>query len=63
MNGTLRMPVLLALFVLYFVAVTWQMRRAVVASDPRIRLRESVRLLFVVSAGVPLAVAFILIAL
>jgi hypothetical protein len=53
------MPVLVALFVAYVVAVTWQMRRAVAASEPAVRLREARRLLFVVSAGVPLLGAFV----
>ena len=57
------MPVLLALFAVYVLAVTWQMRRAVATSDPSLRQREARRLLFVVSAGVPLLGALILVAL
>lgn len=53
------MPVLLALFAVYVVAVTWQMRRAVTASEPAVRQREARRLLLVVSAGVPLLGAFV----
>lgn len=57
------MPALVALFLVYVVAVTWQMRRAVAASDPTARQREARRLLFVVSAGVPLLGAFVLVAM
>lgn len=53
------MPALVALFVVYVVVVTWQMRRAVAASDVAVRQREARRLLFVVSAGVPLLGAFV----
>ncbi len=57
------LPVVLALFAAYAVAVTWQMRRAVRASEPARRQREAVRLLLLVSAGVPLAAVLILVAL
>ncbi len=50
---------LLALFVAYFLGVTWQMRRAVRAPAGLARLREARRLLLLVSAGVPLALALI----
>jgi hypothetical protein len=50
---------LLALFVVYFLGVTWQMRRAMRAPQGAARLREARLLLLVVTAGVPLAVAFI----
>ena len=59
----MKVPVLIALFVIYAAAVTWQMRRALATRDPVQRLREARRLLVVVSAGVPLAVAFILVVL
>ena len=52
--------VIVALFAVYAIAVTWQMRRALRPSDPAIRQREAVRLLLLVSVGVPLAVALIL---
>jgi hydrogenase-4 membrane subunit HyfE len=47
--------VLIALFVLYALLVTWQMRRALSSEDPTERSREAVLLLLLVSAGVPLA--------
>lgn len=50
---------LLALFVAYFIGVTWQMRRAVRAPEGAPRLREARMLLLVVTAGVPLAVALL----
>jgi hydrogenase-4 membrane subunit HyfE len=50
---------LLGLFVLYFVVVTWLMRRAVRAPPGAARLREARLLLLVVSAGIPLAVVLI----
>jgi hypothetical protein len=56
------MPVLLALFAVYVLAVTWQMRRALATSDVAVRQREARRLLFVVSAGIPLLGAFVLVA-
>lgn len=52
-----------ALFVLYVLATTWQARRAVRATDPPVRLAEARKLLGVVSLGVPLLVAVILILL
>lgn len=51
---------LLALFVVYSLGVTWQMRRAVRAPQGAARLREARRLLLLVTAGVPLAVALAL---
>jgi hypothetical protein len=57
------LPVVLALFAAYAFAVTWQMRRAVRASDPVVRQREAVRLLVLVSVGAPLAAVLILVAL
>jgi len=56
------MPVLVALFAVYVLAVTWQMRRALATSDVAGRQREARRLLYVVSAGVPLVGALILVA-
>jgi hypothetical protein len=56
-------PVLSALFVLYVVAVTWQMRRALSTVEPVARQRQARLLLLLVSAGVPLAVVFILVGL
>jgi hypothetical protein len=50
---------LLALFVAYFLAVTWLMGRAVRAPQGAARLREARLLLLVVSAGIPLALALI----
>ena len=52
----------LVLFAVYLVAVTWQMRRALAARAPELRLREAVRLLILVSLGVPLAAVLILVA-
>jgi cytochrome oxidase assembly protein ShyY1 len=57
------MPIIIALLLLYFGLVTWQMRRAVRATEPVTRLREAKRLLLLVSAGVPLLAALILVAL
>ncbi|HJN93659.1 MAG TPA: hypothetical protein QGF05_13170 [Dehalococcoidia bacterium] len=54
--------VIVALFVVYAAAVTWQMRRALATSEPRARLREARRLLLMVSAGVPLLAVLILVA-
>lgn len=56
------LAVLVALLATYFLGVTWQMRRALRAPEGAPRLREAVRLLVVVTAGVPLAVALILVA-
>ncbi len=53
----------LVLFAAYAVAVTWQMRRAVAATDPADRQREARRLLIAVSAGVPLLAVLIFVAL
>jgi hypothetical protein len=50
---------LLALLGAYFLGVTWQMRRALRAAGDE-RLRQAKLLLFVVTAGVPLAVALVL---
>lgn len=54
--------VIVALFVVYVVATTWQMRRAVRTSEPVARQREAMRLLLMVFAGVPLLVVLILVA-
>lgn len=51
---------LIALFALYMVLVSWQMRRALAAREPRARLAEARRLLLLATLGVPLAPAFIL---
>lgn len=51
------------LFALYVVLTAWQARRAVRTTEPQARLQEARRLLGVVSLGVPLAVAVILILL
>ena len=56
------MPIIIAVFAVYFILVTWQMRRALRAGEPAARLREARRLLLLVSAGVPLAAALILVA-
>jgi hypothetical protein len=50
---------LLALFVVYFLGVTWQMRRAMRAPQGDPRLREARLLLLLVTAGVPLAIALV----
>ncbi len=60
---TQSVAVILVLFAAYAIGVTWQMRRAVAASDPADRLRQARWLLAVVSAGVPLLVVLILVAL
>jgi hypothetical protein len=54
--------VIVALFAVYIVAVTWQMRRALATTEPVARLREARRLLLVVAIGVPLASVLILVA-
>ncbi len=54
--------VIVALFAVYIVAVTWQMRRALTTTEPGARLREARRLLLVVAIGVPLASVLILVA-
>lgn len=56
------MPIIIAVFAVYFILVTWQMRRALRAGEPSARLREARRLLLLVSAGVPLAAVLILVA-
>jgi hypothetical protein len=56
------LPVVLALLAAYAVVVTFQMRRAVRASEPTVRQREAIRLLLLVSAGVPLSAVLILVA-
>lgn len=52
---------LITTFVLYSLVVAWQMRRAFRSIEPQARLREAKRLLLLVSLGVPIAVAFILV--
>ena len=56
-------PALVALFAAYVLLTLWQMRRALATHDPRARLSEARRLLLLVSAGVPLLVVLILVAL
>ena len=53
--------VLVALFAVYVVVTTWQMRRALHTAEPAARQREAVRLLLVAFAGVPLLVLLILV--
>ncbi|MEX2446402.1 MAG: hypothetical protein WD734_03600 [Dehalococcoidia bacterium] len=55
-------PVLIALFALYVIATAWQGRRALAATDPQQRRREAMRLMAVVTLGVPLALALIFVA-
>ncbi|MDA0352784.1 MAG: hypothetical protein O3A10_11315 [Chloroflexi bacterium] len=50
-----------SLFVLYVALTAWQARRAVRTTDPQVRLAEARKLLGVVTLGVPLAVAVILV--
>ena len=57
------MQILIALFALYVLLTLWQMRRALATHDPHARLTEARRLLLLVSAGVPLLVVLILVAL
>ncbi len=57
------MPALIALFVVYVVLTLWQMRVALAAREPQARLAHARRLLLLVSAGVPLLVVLILVAL
>ena len=52
-----------SLFAVYVLLTAWQARRAVRTTEPQARLTEARRLLGVVSLGVPLAVAVILILL
>lgn len=54
--------VFVALFVLYVIATAWQGRRALRATAPEVRLHEAMRLLGVVSLGVPLAIALLFLA-
>ena len=54
---------LVALFALYVLLTLWQMRRALATREPQARLREARRLLLLVSAGVPILVVLILVAL
>lgn len=51
---------IVALFVAYAAAVTWQTRRALRTRDARERLRQARLLLLTVSVGVPLLAALIL---
>ncbi len=56
-------PALIALFAVYVVLTLWQMRVALAAREPHARLAHARRLLVLVSAGVPLLVVLILVAL
>lgn len=49
------------LFLAYVALTTWQMRRATRATEPTAKLQEARKLLGVVSLGVPLLVAVILV--
>ncbi len=51
----------LAVFVAYAIGVTWQMRRAVRAPEGPARLIEAKRLLGLVTLGIPLAIALIIV--
>jgi hypothetical protein len=55
-------PLLIALFVAYVALVSWQMRRALRTTEPATRLTEARRLLILVTLGLPLLAAFILVA-
>lgn len=55
--------VLIALFVVYVLLTLGQMRVALAAQEPHERLAHARRLLLLVSAGVPLLVVLILVAL
>lgn len=55
--------VLIALFVVYVLLTLWQMRVALAAQEPQARLAHARRLLLLVSAGVPILVVLILVAL
>lgn len=55
--------IVLALFAVYALVVTVQMRRAISAEDPVARLREARRLLIAVAVGVPLVGALIIVAI
>ena len=52
-------PALVVLFVLYVGLTSWQMRRALAAQDPDVKLKEAKRLLWSTTLGIPLLVAFI----
>ena len=52
-------PGLIGLFVLYVGLTSWQMRRALAAQDPEVKLKEAKRLLWSTTLGIPLLVAFI----
>lgn len=54
---------LVALFLVYAGIVAWQMRRVLSMAESNERLREARRLLFLVSAGAPVAAILILVAL
>ena len=56
------LAIVLALFAVYAVVVTVQMRRAVRAEEPLARLREARRLLIAVAVGAPLVGALIIVA-
>lgn len=49
-------------FVVYVVLTVAQARRATRATEPAVRLREAQRLLWAVTAGVPILVVLILVA-
>jgi hypothetical protein len=51
----------LVLLGIYVLGVTWQMRRAVRAPEGAPRLREATRLLGLVTLGVPLAIALLVV--
>ncbi|HJM90229.1 MAG TPA: hypothetical protein QF624_11515 [Dehalococcoidia bacterium] len=57
------LPALIAIFALYALLVTVQMRRALSSTNPTQRSKEAVRLLLFVSAGVPLSGILIFVAL
>ena len=57
------MPALIALFAVYVALTLWQARRALATHEPRARLTQAMRLLALVSLGVPLVVVLILVAL
>ncbi len=54
--------VIAAAFVAYVLLTVVQARRATRATEPVVRLREARRLLWAVSAGVPILVVLILVA-
>lgn len=56
------MGIIVAVFLVYFVLVTLQMRRAVRTVEPAARLQQAKLLLLLVSAGVPLLAVLILLA-